>query len=162
MRKKVPEEQQPLLPLGCARGRRPEGQLTTTARTGQAEGGHSTEEPPAYARAEAAGCIHRHLCRSKKKFATQQMVMLLSALAHNVLVWARSWLSEEAPRLNRYGVLRFARDLMSVSGMVELDQRNRVRRIILNRAAALTQGLLNALRRLLLQEGSVAKIASQV
>ncbi len=80
------------------------------------------------------------------------MLVLLNVLAHNVLVWARSWLAEETPQLNRFGVLRFIRDLMSISGIVELDQRNKVKRIILNRAAALARRLLSALRRLLLQE----------
>ena len=88
----------------------------------------------------------------KNKAEAQDMLVLLNALAHNVLVWARSWLAEETPQLSRYGTLRFVRDLMSISGVVELDQRNKVRRIILNRAAALARGLLSALRRLLLQE----------
>jgi hypothetical protein len=83
------------------------------------------------------------------------MLVLLNMLAHNVLVWARSWLAEETPQLNRYVVLRFIMDLMSISGIIELDQRNRVRRIILNRAAALARSLLGALGRLLLQEDVV-------
>jgi hypothetical protein len=90
--------------------------------------------------------------RHKKKAEAQDMLVLLNVLAHNVLVWARSWLTEETPKLSRYGTLRFVRDLMSISGIIELDQRDKVRRIILNRAAALARGLLRALRRLLLQE----------
>ncbi len=31
--------------------------------------------------------------RSKKRFEAQQMVVLLGSLAHNVVVWARRWLS---------------------------------------------------------------------
>ena len=80
---------------------------------------------------------------------------LLNVLAHNVLVWARNWLAQDNPRLSRYGTLRFVRDLLSISGLIELDHRNNVRRIILNRAAALARGLLGALRRLLLQEDVV-------
>lgn len=90
--------------------------------------------------------------RHKKKAEAQEMLVLLNVLAHNVLVWARNWLAEETPRLKRYGTLRFVRDLLSVSGVVEMDQRNRVRRIILNRSASLARGLLSALRRLLLRE----------
>ncbi len=93
--------------------------------------------------------------RHKKKAEAQDMLVLLNVLAHNVLVWARSWLAEETPQLSRYGTLRFVRDLMSISGVVELDQRSNVRRIILNRAAMLARGLLSALRRLLLQEDVV-------
>ena len=83
------------------------------------------------------------------------MLVLLNMLAHNVLVWARDWLAEDAPRLSRYGSLRIVCDLMSISGLIELDQRNKVKRIILNRAASLARGLLSALRRLLLQEDVV-------
>lgn len=93
--------------------------------------------------------------RHKKKAEAQDMLVLLNVLAHNVVVWARSWLAEDNPQLNRYGILRFIRDLMSIGGVVELDQRNKVRRIIINRAAALARGLLSALRRLLLQEDVV-------
>jgi hypothetical protein len=90
--------------------------------------------------------------RHKKKAEAQNMLVLLKVLAHNVLVWARNWLAAETPQLKRYGTLRFVRDLLSISGVVELDRRNKVRRIILNRAAAPARGLLSALRRLLLQE----------
>jgi hypothetical protein len=46
---------------------------------------------------------------------------------------------------------RFRRGDSAVE-VVELDQKNKVRRIILNRAASLARGLLSALRRLLLPE----------
>src|SRR5215216_1861938 len=88
--------------------------------------------------------------RRKKRGAAQAMVVLLNQLAHNVLVWARRWLSASAPKLSRYGVLRMVRDLLSVSGMVEINgKRNSVKRIVLNRAAPLVRGLLAALRELL-------------
>ena len=88
--------------------------------------------------------------RRKKRGAAQAMVVLLNQLAHNVLVWARRWLSELAPKLSRYGVLRLVRDLLHVSGVIELDkQRRSVKRIVLNRAAPLVRGLLVALRELL-------------
>jgi Transposase DDE domain group 1 len=90
--------------------------------------------------------------RQKKKAEAQDMLVLLNQLTHNVLVWARSWLCAEAPRLIRYGVLRFVRDLLSISGLIEMDQRDRVKRIVLNRGAAFARGLLSALRALLLPE----------
>src|SRR6266436_2644956 len=34
--------------------------------------------------------------RSKKRFEAQQMVMLLGTLAHNVVIWARQWLTQDA------------------------------------------------------------------
>jgi hypothetical protein len=90
--------------------------------------------------------------RQKRKADAQDMLVLLNQLAHNVLVWARSWLCEESPQLIRYGVLRFVRDLLSISGLIEMDQRNRVKRIVLNRGASFARGLLSALRTLLLPE----------
>ncbi len=35
--------------------------------------------------------------RNKKRFAAQQMVVLLETLAHNILVWARRWLAATPP-----------------------------------------------------------------
>lgn len=90
--------------------------------------------------------------RRKKRSAAQQMVMLLNQLAHNVLVWARRWLSVQVPKLSQYGVLRLVRDLMHISGIVEVDRKNSVKRIVLNHAAPLARGLLAALRELLLPQ----------
>jgi hypothetical protein len=62
-------------------------------------------------------------------------------------------LTEVAPKLSRLGILRMVRDLMSVSGMIEVDQRKlSIKRIVLNRAAPLAGGFLNALRALLLPQ----------
>jgi len=100
--------------------------------------------------------------RRKKRGAAQAMVVLLNQLAHNVLVWARRWLSASAPKLSRYGVLRFVRDLLRVSGMVEFNERrNKVKRIVLNRAAPLVRGLLAALREMLLPQ-KVALILREI
>jgi hypothetical protein len=57
--------------------------------------------------------------RRKKSYAGQQIVMLLGTLAHNVVVWAKRWLSGDAPKLKRYGVQRIVRDVLQVSGFVE-------------------------------------------
>ena len=91
--------------------------------------------------------------RQNRKAEAQDMLVLLNQRAHNVFMWARNWLTETAPKLGRFGILRLVRDLMSVSGKIEIDQRKlSIKRIILNRAAPLASGFLNALRALLLQE----------
>lgn len=59
--------------------------------------------------------------RRKKSFAGQQMVALLGQLAHNVM-WAKRWLSGDAPKLRGYGVQRMVRDVLAVSGFVELSK----------------------------------------
>jgi hypothetical protein len=87
--------------------------------------------------------------RNKKRFEAQQMVMLLNVLAHNVLVWARGWLTPVLPQLARYGVLRLVRDVWHISGFVEYDGHGHLSRIVLNQLAPLAQGLGAALHRLL-------------
>lgn len=88
--------------------------------------------------------------RSKKRFAAQQMVLALSTLAHNVLVWTRTWLAARVPALARYGLLRLIRDVLHVSGLVVFDPATgRVCRLVLNAAAPSAGGLVAALRVLL-------------
>jgi hypothetical protein len=79
--------------------------------------------------------------RSKKRFAAQQVVVLLGALAHNVLVWARHWLAPREPRLRRYGLKRLVRDVFHVSGFLACDASGRVTQIVLNHRAPLARGL---------------------
>jgi hypothetical protein len=87
--------------------------------------------------------------RRKKSFTGQQMVALLGTLAHNVVMWAKRWLSGEAPKLGKYGVQRMVRDVLAVSGFVELGKGERVKRVVLNSAAALGRACVKGLRVLL-------------
>ena len=84
--------------------------------------------------------------RNKKRFAAQQMVMLLGTLAHNVVMWAKRWLKAEAPKLAGYGVPRMVRDVLQVSGFVEMEASGRIKRIVINKAAALGRQCVKALR----------------
>lgn len=83
--------------------------------------------------------------RSKKRVAAQQMLVLLGALAHNVIVWARDWLAAHEPKLRRYGMLRLVRDVFHVSGYLMRDQRGRLIKIILNQRAPLVRGMSRSL-----------------
>jgi hypothetical protein len=87
--------------------------------------------------------------RRKKSFTGQQMVALLGQLAHNVVVWAKRWLSDDAPKLKRYGVQRMVRDVLAVSGFVELGKGERIKRVVLNSRKALGRACAKALRLLL-------------
>jgi hypothetical protein len=88
--------------------------------------------------------------RSKKRFAVPHMVLALSTLAHNVLVWMRTGLAARVPALARYGLLRLVRDILHVSGLVVFDPATgRVCRLVLHAAALLVGGLVAALRLLL-------------
>ena len=90
--------------------------------------------------------------RNKKRYAAQQMLMLLTTLAHNVVVWAKRWLSNESPRLERYGVPRLIRDVLHLSGFIELESCNTIKRIVLNSASALARQCAKSLRVMLKDE----------
>jgi hypothetical protein len=84
--------------------------------------------------------------RSKKRFAAQQVVALLGALAHNVLCWAKRWVVALAPAIQRLGIKRLVRDVFSITGCVHLDHEGHVRQIVLNRANRLARHVLIALQ----------------
>jgi hypothetical protein len=65
----------------------------------------------------------------KRKLTAQRLVVLLGQLAHNVLIWARRWLAQRAPRLSRFGIVRLVQEVWAVPGRVKLlgDHVTRVR-----------------------------------
>ncbi len=81
--------------------------------------------------------------RSKKRFAAQQMVMLLGSLAHNVIIWARRWMA--SPALRQYGMLRMVRDVFHISGFLVTDALGQVVQLVLNQAAPLAPALVDPL-----------------
>jgi hypothetical protein len=89
--------------------------------------------------------------RNKKRYYAQQMVVLLSALAHNVVVWSREWLNE-VPKIKRHGVPRVVRDVFHVCGFVEVGASGAIKRIVLNVAAAWARRCANPLRAMLKPE----------
>jgi hypothetical protein len=85
------------------------------------------------------------LKRNKKRFEAQQMVVLLSALAHNVIVWARRWLAPHEPKVGKYGMKRMVRDIFHISGVVMRNASGRIVQILLNERAPLVRGLSSSL-----------------
>jgi len=83
--------------------------------------------------------------RSKKRSEAQQMVVLLGALAHNVIVWARHWLAPYEPKVRRYGLKRMVRDVFHVSGFLVHSARGRLVSVVLNQQAPLVRGLARSL-----------------
>ena len=69
----------------------------------------------------------------KRRLFAQTVVVLLIELAHNVLIWARSWLAKAAPRLRGYGIVRLVQEVWAVPGRIKLVgkqvQRVRLRRV---------------------------------
>ena len=56
----------------------------------------------------------------KRRLGAQTIVVLLVELAHNVLIWARDWLAQAAPRLRTYGIVRLVQEVWAVPGRVKL------------------------------------------
>jgi hypothetical protein len=83
--------------------------------------------------------------RSKKRFEAQQMVVLLGALAHNAMVWARRWLAPHEPKVRRYGMRRMVRDVFHLSGFLVHNARGRLVAVVLNQRAPLVRGLARSL-----------------
>lgn len=83
--------------------------------------------------------------RNKKRFAAQQMLMLLGTLAHNCIVWVRRWLAARQPRLARYGILRWVRDVSHITGFLVYDAQGHICTVVLNRAAPSAKALASAL-----------------
>jgi hypothetical protein len=86
--------------------------------------------------------------RTKKRFAAQQVVGQLGRLAHNLVVWARAWLTPAAPTLRHLGVKRLVRDVFHVNGLVARDATGRIGRIVLNQAHCYARRVLAALQSL--------------
>ncbi len=84
--------------------------------------------------------------RTKKRFAAQQVLGQLGRLAHNLVVWARQWLTADAPVVRKLGVKRLVRDVFHVNGLVERDADGRIRRIVLNQAHCYARRFLVALQ----------------
>jgi hypothetical protein len=75
--------------------------------------------------------------RNKRRFAAQEMLVLLAQLAYNLLTWTRNHLIIHHPRLGSFGPLRMVRDLFQIAGKIRLDAHNRILEITLNDAHAL-------------------------
>ena len=55
--------------------------------------------------------------RNKRRFMAQEMLMLLTQLAHNLLTWFRHALTAIDSRWRTYGLFRFVRDFLKMRGM---------------------------------------------
>ena len=75
------------------------------------------------------------------------MLLLLGSLAHNVVVWARRWLSSH--KIQHYGILRMVRDVFQISGALRFDASGSAVEVTLNQHACLARSLLPPLQALL-------------
>jgi hypothetical protein len=56
----------------------------------------------------------------KRRLAAQMLVVLLMQLAHNLLIWSRRWLTTQAPRLAKCGIVRLVQEVWAVPGRIKL------------------------------------------
>ena len=61
------------------------------------------------------------------------LVVLLVQLAHHILMWARFWLSQYAPRLCDYGIVRLIGQVWAIPGRVKLTEQEGGVRVYLRR-----------------------------
>jgi hypothetical protein len=94
--------------------------------------------------------------RNKKRFEAQHMLVLLGSLAHNVVIWARRWLS--CHKLQHFGILRMVRDVFHVSGLLRFDAFGSVVEIVLNQQACLAHSFLRPLQTLMTPLGVVVNL----
>jgi hypothetical protein len=69
----------------------------------------------------------------KRLLPAQKLVVLLVELAHNILMWARFWLSQHTPRLHEYGIVRLIGQVWAIPGRVKLTEQEGVVRVCLRR-----------------------------
>lgn len=90
--------------------------------------------------------------RNKKRFCAQAMVLWLEALAHNVLIWARSWLAPALPKLVNYGLLRLVRDVLAIPGQIVVEATGQMVGLALNKAHPFARKVQLALQQLLAKQ----------
>ena len=57
----------------------------------------------------------------KRRLSAERLVVLLTQLAHNVLIWSRRWLASQAPRLRACGIVRLVQEVWTVPGRVKMS-----------------------------------------
>lgn len=77
--------------------------------------------------------------RNKKRFAAQEMLVLLAQLAYNLTIWMRNLLANQSPKLRGYGLLRMVRDIFQIDGCVHWDAQGRILAIMLNKHDPFTE-----------------------
>jgi hypothetical protein len=78
----------------------------------------------------------------KRRLPAQKLVVLLTQLAHNVLIWARAWLAAGAPRLRACGIVRLVEAGVGRAGTGQTSRRGDRARPVASRASPRTGCLL--------------------
>jgi hypothetical protein len=90
--------------------------------------------------------------RNKRRFAAQEMLVLLAQLAYNLLTWVRCRLSPTKPCLQRFGPLRMVRDVFHIPGLIRYDAQGHILQVVLSDTHVLALPFLQAISPLLAQD----------
>ena len=77
--------------------------------------------------------------RNKKSFHAQHMLTLLAQLAYNITTWVRLELAKHKPELKHFGMLRMIRDVFSISGTIQYDEKGNIVQVVLNNSHTLAK-----------------------
>jgi len=92
--------------------------------------------------------------RNKKRFAAQEMLVLLSQLAFNLITWTRNRLTAGSKSLAGWGMLRMVRDAFHIPGHIDFDPRGRIRQVTLSQAHSLSVVFINSFSSYLARDGT--------
>lgn len=88
--------------------------------------------------------------RNKKRFTAQAILTQLNALAHNLVIWFRHWLTQYCQTFFQLGILRMIRDVFHMNAFVKLDEFYSIIEITLTQFDPFAVKVFDALRQLLL------------
>lgn len=77
---------------------------------------------------QGLGLMHRN----KHRFTAQEVLVLLSQLAHNLVIWTRNDLAKVDRRFQKYSIQRTVRDVLHIDGHVKLNAAGHIEQITLN------------------------------
>jgi hypothetical protein len=77
--------------------------------------------------------------RNKKNFHAQHILILLAQLAYNMTTWVRLELAKHKSEIAHFGMLRMIRDVFSISGKLQFDEKGKLVSIVLNKAHTLAK-----------------------
>jgi hypothetical protein len=82
--------------------------------------------------------------RNKRRFAAQEMLLLLAQLAYNFLAWVHLHLACAQPSFQALGFLRLIRDVFHIPGSVWLNEQNELVQVQLSRDHLLAEKFIRA------------------
>lgn len=90
--------------------------------------------------------IHK---RNKRRFAAQEMLVLLGQLAFNLIRWIQDVLAEFSPAFSDYGMLRMVRDVFHIPGKLKFDSNGQFLSVTLCRGHPLASAFAESFRSIL-------------